>query len=222
MAALPVKAPYGPTLPALLAPRLRAARPAVRALALAATVALLALVALLLLRNDPFISRGGAGPHFSFYHAPALRELRAPAGEYALLEDRSTSGVMIASEEVGPLRLPPSSGEVSGVLPLVATNYIHRLAATVPAFVLQSEGRTQLNSVPAYFLTYSRALAGRLYYGRVTFITPGRTVLTGGVTISMLTLPSAVPPPVGVTLTPDLVGIYGVLSESLNSFHISA
>ena len=173
-----------------------------------------------MLRSDPSFSRGGPGPHFSFYHAAALRQVKAPAGQYALLEDRTSSGVLVASEEIGPLHTPVSSGEVSGVLPLVAMNYIERLQATVPAFLLQSEGRTQLNSVPGYFITYSRALAGRLYYGRITFITPGATVLTGGVTISMLTLPSAVPPPVGVTLTPDLVGIVGVSSESLDSFHI--
>ena len=112
-----------------------------------------------------------------------------------------------ASFEITPLRLPRYGGEISGLLPVLAINMIHRLMASDPTFKLQSHGRTRINFVPGYTFTYQRIINGMAYWGRYVLITPHLTHDRQGLLISMLTDPTPADQLAAVEpVTPDSVG----------------
>jgi hypothetical protein len=211
VASIPLKPEYGPTLGELLAPRWHAASPRLRALALAAGLGLLALVlsAALTLENAHY-SHGGAAP-FSFSYRGLYRT--APgAGEYVRVQ-RPSHGRPLDSFAVGPLRLPPYTSSLSAELPLYAATYIAGLRHRYSRFVLRAEGKTRVNTVPAYTIAYTAQLAGgQTVYGRDILLLPERPGARQGVRIVMLSLPT---PRVS---TPLLVGTTGVLERPLETF----
>jgi hypothetical protein len=213
MMAVPMKPQYGPTLGRLLSPRWRAAPALVRWVVIAAGVALLALfvAAVLTLENASF-SHGGRVP-FSFSYRGLYRVAANPGG-YVKVQRHRSDGVLEDSFAVAPLVLPPYSGSLSGELPLYATGYIRRLARQYPGFALRGEGKTRVNTVPAYNIFYTVPVAGRRMYGRDVLLLPERTGAREGVVIMMLTSPTANTR----VKAPSEVASAGVLERPLETF----
>ena len=212
MASIPLKPEYGPTLGQLLAPRWHAASRPVQAILVAAAIGALALVlgAALTLENAHY-SRGGAVP-FSFSYRGLYR---APPGpdEWVRVK-REVGGHLEDSFAVGPLQLPPYNISLSAELPLYAASYIEGLRRRYTGFVLRGEGKTRVNTAPAYDIAYTALLAGRKVYGRDVLLLPERPGARAGVHIVMLSAPTA---DAQVT-SPLLVGTTGVLERPLETF----
>lgn len=212
MASIPLKPEYGPTLGELLAPRWHAASGLVRAIVVAIGVGLLALAVggALTLENAHY-SHGGAVP-FSFSYRGLYRT--APgAGEYVQVRS-PTRGALKSSFAVGPLRLPPYTGSLSAELPLYAASYIEGLRHRDAGFVLRGEGKTRVNTVPAYAVAYTARIAGRSVYGRDILLLPEQPATRTGVHIVMLSSPRAN----SQVTSPLLVGTAGVLERPLETF----
>jgi hypothetical protein len=213
MAAVPMKQEYGPTLGRLLSPRWRAASPLVRRVVIAAGVGLLVLaVAVVLTLENATFSHGGRVP-FGFAYRGLWRVAPDPGG-YVKIERRRASGALEDSYAVEPLSLPPYSGELSGELPVYAAGYIRSLAQRHAGFVLRGEGKTRVNTVPAYQVLYTAQVEGRTMYGRDVLLLPERAGAREGVEIVMLTSPTAnaqVDSPLEVAST-------GVLLRPLKTF----
>ena len=193
MAALGMKAQYGPTLGQLLSPRWQAARPLTRWAVIAVAAGLVAVVvgAALTLENATY-SHGGRLP-FSFSYRGLYRVASGP-GEYVKLEKRAPDGRIEDSFAVDPLQLPPYSGRLSGELPLYAAGYIQSLSARYADFQLRAEGRTD--------------------FGRAVLYMPERTGAREGVVITMLTL---TPPRYPLNQPPEVAST-GLLARPLRSF----
>jgi hypothetical protein len=214
MAAVPMKAEYGPTLGRLLAPRWRAASRVVRAAVIAAGLALLALLiaAALTLENATF-SHGGAVP-FSFSYRGLYRVAPEPGG-FVRVQSRDADGALKYSYAVNPLVLPPYSGGLSGALPIYATGYIARLGARSRGFILRGEGKTRVNNnLTGYQILYQAEIEGRPMFGRDVLLLPSTKGARRGVEIVMLTATDAsaqVDSPMEVAST-------GVLLRPLKTF----
>lgn len=211
--AVPIKPEYGPTLGQLLEPRWRAASPLARRLVQALGVLLvLGVVALALTLLNASYSHGGRVP-FSFGYRGLYRVAPDPGG-YVKVEQRDAAGRVVDSFAVEPLTLPPYGGESSGEMPIYAAGYIRMLQRTVPGFVLVGEGKTRVNTVPAYDVLYLRTLQGRKMYGRNVLLVPERPGAREGVTIVMLTAAGSNKQ----VLAPIEVATAGVLLHPLRSF----
>jgi len=187
---VPIKPAYGPTLGRLLSPWWRASSRAVRAVTLALVAAAIALAigAFLTLENAHY-SHGGRVP-FGFSYRSLYRTTPEPGG-YVRLERHDGAGRLEDSFEVGPLTLPPYTGASSGELPVYAVGYIKALQARDERFVLRDEGKTRVNTVPAYQVIYTTSVHGRTMWGRNVLLLPERPGAREGVTIVMLTSPTA-------------------------------
>ncbi len=214
MPAIPLKPEYGPTLGRLLAPRWHAASRFVQAIVIVAGIGLLTLVigAGLTLENAHY-SRGGPAP-FSFSYRGLYRTTPEP-GEYVQVRS-PVHGPLRNSFAVGPLWLPSYTGGLSAEYPLYAASYIEGLRRRYRGFVLRGEGKTRVNTVPAYDIAYTAQIEGRTVYGRDVLLVGEQAGARAGVNIVMLSAPTADP---GVT-SPLLVGTTGVLEQSLESFTI--
>jgi hypothetical protein len=212
MASIPLKPEYGPTLGRLLAPRWHSASRPVRTIVAVAGVGLLAIVvgAGLTLENAHY-SHGGPAP-FSFSYRGLYRTAPEP-GEYVTVRGPA-HGPLRNSFAVGPLRLPPYTGGLSAELPLYAASYIDGLRRRYTGVVLRGEGKTRVNTVPAYDVAYTARIAGRTVYGRDILLLPERTGARAGVQIVMLSTPAANPE----VTSPLLVGTAGVLERPLETF----
>jgi hypothetical protein len=214
MVAVPMKPQYGPTLGRLLSPRWRAATPFARWAVIAAGVGLLVLAVLvaLTLLNAKF-SHGGRVP-FGFSYRSLYRTTPDPGG-YVKVQRRRSDGRLEDSFAVEPLQLPPYSGGLSGELPLYATGYIRRLSERYTQFVLRGEGKTRVNTVPAYNVLYTAVLEGQLVYGRDVLLLPERPGTREGVDIVMLSDPRASSPKL---TSPSEVASQGILLRPLKTF----
>jgi hypothetical protein len=180
-----MKPEYGPTLGRLLAPRWHAAPRWVRMTVIAGGALLAAVVIGVVLTLLPSsYSQGGRIPFSLTYRG--LYRTRPDPGEYVKLRAPAGDGSLEYSYAVQPLELPAYSGGVSGELPLYATGYIRRLAASDPGFVLRGEGKTRVNTVPGYEVLYTVRMEGREYLGRNILLTPERPGARLGVKIVML------------------------------------
>lgn len=212
---MPIKAEYGPTLGTLLEPRWRAAAPRARRAVIAAGVALLALlIALTLSLLDASYSHGGRVP-FGFRYRGLYRVASEP-GVYVKVVKRSPSGRLLYSFAVAPLTLPPYRGEQSGELPIYAASYIRTLRGREKGFQLEGEGKTRVNTVPAYSVQFTAVVEGREMFGRNVLLLPEREGAREGVQILMLTAPDASKQ----IQAPLEVGTTGVLQRPLRSFSI--
>jgi hypothetical protein len=210
MATIPLKPQYGPTLGRLLTPRWNAAPRVARAAVIAAGCLLLVLVIALVFTLLPAsFSYGGAAP-FHFSYRGLYRTAPAP-GEIVRIERRADRRLE-DSYAVSALRLPPYAGGVSGELPLYASGYIGGLSRKFDGFVLRGEGKTRVNTVPAYDVLYTATVEGREMYGRDVLLLPERTGVRDGVAIEMLSRPSA------EIASPLDVGTEGVLEKPLKTF----
>lgn len=212
MAAVPIKPEYGPTLGRLLSPRWRASSRIVRAIVIASILVLLALSlgAALSLLNAKY-SHGGKVP-FSFSYRSLYRVAPDPGG-YVKIQRRSDDRLE-DSFAVEPLTLPPYSGGLSSELPLYAAGYIQTLRARYVDFVLRADGKTRVNTVPAYNILYTARVDGQTMWGRDVLLLPERPGIREGVDIVMLTSPTASPQ---VTSPLEVAGA-GVLLKPLKTF----
>jgi len=213
MVSVQMKPEYGPTLGQLLAPRWRAAsRPARVAAIVVGGAFLLGILALVLTLENATYSQGGSVP-FSFAYRYLYRVAPDPGG-YVKVERRHSDGTLEDSFAVEPLRLPPYSGELLGELPLYAAGYIRTLERRYSHFVLRGEGKTKVNTVPAYAVFYKALVEGRTMYGRDIFLLAERPGVREGVDIVLLTST----PESSESETPAEVGTTGVLQRPLRSF----
>jgi hypothetical protein len=210
MATIPLKPEYGPTLGELLAPGWHAASRLVQGIVVAVSVGLLALAAgaALTLENAHY-AHGGSTP-FTFSYR-GLYSTTPAAGEYVRVQ-RLAHGRLEDSFAVGPLRLGRYTGSLSAELPLYAATYIEGLRHRYTGFVLRDEGKTRVNTVPAYAIAYTAQIAGRTVYGRDILLLPDRPGARAGVHIVMLSAPHP------QVTSPLLVGTTGVLERPLETF----
>jgi hypothetical protein len=210
VASVPLKPEYGPTLGELLAPRWHAASRLGQAVVVAVSIGLFALaVGVAFTLENAHYSHGGPAP-FSFSYRGLYRT--APAsGEYVRVQ-RVTHGHLEDSFAVGPLQLPRYTVSLSAELPLYAASYIAGLGHRYAGFVLRGEGKTRVNTVPAYTVAYTARIAGRTVYGRDILLLPERPGARTGVHIVMLSSPSP------QVTSPLLVGTAGVLERPLETF----
>jgi len=188
--ALAIKREYGPTLGQLLSPRWRPASRTTRALVMAAAAGLLVLaLALALALENAHYSRGGEVP-FSFSYR-GLYRAQPDAGGYVKVERLGPDRRLEDSFAVAPLRLQPYSGGLTGELPVFASGRIAALAARYPSFVLRAEGKTRVNTVPAYQVIFTATVDGQTMFGRDVFLLAQRPHVRKGVEITMLTTPTA-------------------------------
>ncbi|HZL54165.1 MAG TPA: hypothetical protein VFC22_00935 [Solirubrobacteraceae bacterium] len=210
----PVKGEFAPTLPQLLAPRIDSLpRIVLRVIVVAVLVIAAAAVLLDLRLRNPVFSYAGSPSFSTTYSRTLTKEPTRAHGPILTLEQRSSAGLE-ASFQITTLGLPRYRGEVSGLLPVVASAMIARMEAANPTFLPYSRGRTRINLIPGYSFTYQETIGGRLYWGRDVLITPDITGDRKGLLLSMLTDPA---PLADATkpVTPDSVGSVGVLFEPL-------
>jgi hypothetical protein len=185
MAAVPMKPEYGPTLGRLLAPRWQAAgRPVRVAVVLVGVIGLLGVIGLVATLLNAHYSQGGKVP-FSFAYRGLFKTTPDPGG-YVKIRAPAGNGPLEYSYAVEPLELPPYSGGLSGELPVYATGYIRGLKAHDRGFVLRGQGKTRVNTVPAYQVLYTEILEGRPFFGRNVLLLPERPGARLGVEIVML------------------------------------
>ena len=165
------------------------------------------------LENSTF-SHGGRVP-FSFSYRGLYRTASDPGG-YVKVQRRRPDGRLQDSLAVEPLLLPPYSGEQSVELALYAASYIRGLTRRDANFVLRGEGKTTVNTVPAYNIFYTAVVEGRRMYGRDVLLLPERAGAREGVVISMVTSPKAN----AQVTSPMLVASTGVLLKPIRTFTI--
>lgn len=214
MPAVPIKPAYGPTLGRLLSPWWRSSSTPVRALVLAGVAGFVALAlgAFLTLENAHY-SHGGPAP-FSFSYRSLYRVAPEPGG-YVRIERHDSDGRLKDSFEVAPLTLAPYAGEQNAALPVYAAGYVRTLSARDEDFVLRGDGKTRINAnaVSAYQVIYTARVDGRTMWGRNVLMLPERRGAREGVTIVMLTSPTAD----GQVTSPLEVASAGVLQRPLKT-----
>jgi hypothetical protein len=182
-----VKPAYGPMLPDLVARRLGGLPRAARPVGLVFGVCVVALTLILTLRGgSAAISATAGSVRFSFDYTGLARE-PAPAGDVVALAAHRGSR-LVAQILVAPLRLPPFSGDATGVEPVVAAGAMRLLAARTPGVTLENTGPTIVNGLAGYNFTYTQRRGGATYFGRVIFLTPSSRS-RAGLIVSLLAEP---------------------------------
>ena len=205
-----VRPEFGPTLPELLGPRLRALpRGAKIALAVAALVVVLLAAKVLTgggsgAKLHAVVVRAPVASNF-VYRAP-LHKLAQGKGELARVG--AANGQTFA---VRPLRVAPYRGDAAGVLPVLASQLEDKMAGELPGFVLRYEGRVNVNRIQGYEMIFQYRRTGRLTYGRRILLLPTVTDTQG----ADLLLTSPRMPSVARY---DAIGRNGALKTALRSF----
>src|SRR5215213_6974939 len=171
-----VREEFRPTLPELVAPRVRRLPRGGRLalLALAALVAVAALVVVARRSGDgttAYVRR--AQPQFNLlYDAKATPKRPARGDELLRLETRR-GDLFIQSFTVQPRTLPAYTGAVEGELPIAAERQlVPELQRRFPGFErLTPEGRVRLNEISAgYGIIFRARLGERRLYGRAALV----------------------------------------------------
>jgi len=160
-APVPVLKPaYGPTLPALLAPR---SLPARIAAALLAVVILAAAVAIALTTRDDATAVLIRRPvTFNLVYGHQWSRTTQPG---AIVSLRHAQGsLFLDSYVVRDLTLPPYRGAVGGMLPVYATRYARSLARRYAEYEALGEGRARINNAIGYELTFRARIGTRRLY----------------------------------------------------------
>ena len=239
----PADPDYGPSLPQIVGPWLRA-RPRWQQIALALAVVLLAAgVAALTIRSAAEVKtyhqtesdardRGLNPIQFHFDHSRKLK-LSQPPGAYVRAE-RRRSGELVASMTVAPFRMARREGFIAGYLPLVASDLQHDAARRYDHFRLQFEGRARVNDVEGYQFAFTARLARagggepRQLFGRIVVLPepydyndpakehPEGENPTRGLLITMLATTLDAPD------SPTRVGDEGILQKPFRSFRFGS
>jgi hypothetical protein len=170
-----VRPEFGPTLPELLGPRVRAlprAGQVVLAAAAAAVVVALGLALVLGGGEDRTTVVVREPIAYNLVYPPALRRVPPRARETLRLET-APGAADPQSFAVTPFRLPPYRGDSTGVLTGMSPNLIVRMRRTIPGFVWRADGRVNYNRQPGYEILFQARIGGRTWYGRRTLLMPG-------------------------------------------------
>jgi hypothetical protein len=157
--------------------------------ALLVLVALIALALLLRSSSQPgthVVHRGTVS--FNLRFTGPLKRVAPAKGELLHLEWRK-GGTVVASFVVEPLRLPPYTGDIGGILPIVATRDQDALRARFAGLEPVEEGKARVNQVPAYSSTFRANRKARLY-GRVVLLAAPQPGARDGFRIVMLANPA--------------------------------
>lgn len=211
-----VKPEFGPTLPELVTPRLRAwPRWAQVALACAAAALAAAVLWAMFLKDDgrePIVVRGPVA--FNLLKDEQRLVRVAPRTGESLRLQTPASDPDPESFTVKPVVLPAYEGDTSGVLPIYATGLIEAMRAADPQFVLRSEGRARVNSQPGYQIQFQTRRGGRTTYGRRALLFVEEPGVREGADITMLAVRSPAMPNV------DAVGSNGPTKLPYRSFRL--
>jgi hypothetical protein len=217
-----VRPEFGPSLPALLRPRLAALPRHQRAVAIAAlgVVALVVLLVLFALRpggggvklRDAVV--GGDVP-FTLGYQGMQRVDPPPPGTRLVLESRA--GAPLQRFTVRPLELRPYRGDVSAAYVAATAPIIADMQAGDPNFRYRGEGRARINDLSAYQISFQTQRGGHTVLGRRYLVAPappadGGPLPTAGADIELLAELSPVVPNI------DAVGSNGALKSPLRSF----
>jgi hypothetical protein len=206
---------HRPTLPELAGPWLARLPAAVRiALAVVGAVLLLALIALIALKPGDdvteYVKRSGLT--FNFRYPDPLVRVSPRGEEIVRLQNVRPDGLFVQSYAVEPLALPAYRGDVGGLLPIVADGEIRTLAQRFRQFELVQEGKTRLNQVPGYAITFRARLGQRRLLGREILLPEPVPGGRRGVRLLMLATPSA-----GIGRAED-VGVHGAIKLPFRTF----
>jgi hypothetical protein len=210
-----VRPEFGPTLPELVGPRIRALPRAAQVLLAAVAVLAFVALALLLIRDTrdtrkPAVVREPIA--YNLVYPPALERVRPRGRETLRLQ--APRGKAPQSFAVTPLRLPPYHGDSTGILTLMSVNLIGRMRATIPGFVWRGDGRVNYNRQPGYEILFQAKIGGRTTYGRRTLLVPGgETPPREGVDIMMMAARSPAIPRVDAVAARS-----GALKTAIRSF----
>src|SRR4051812_26406713 len=207
---MPVVRPeFGPTLPELLGPRLRALpRVGQAAVALLALIVVAVAVYAYATRGSGALQRTvvvRAPVAFNFIYRAPFAKQTPRAGELARVGGRGQSF------SVRPLRLAPYRGDSSGVLPVLATHLATRMAKTYDDFLVRQEGRANVNRQQGYELLFQFRRGGKLAYGRRMLLMTAPTGREGADLLMLAPRTPAIP-------RFDAVGRNGGLKVALRSF----
>jgi hypothetical protein len=191
---------------ARLRPRWRT--PVIVLLVLIAAIALLALLKGSSQPGTHVVHQGQ--PAFNLRYTAPLKRVKAGPGELLHLEWRA-NGVLRASFVVEPLKLPPFTGDVGGVFPVVASRDLDALKSRFPGLEPVEEGKARVNQVPAYSTTFRASRKPRLY-GRVVLLAEPVSGSRDGFRIVMLATPKG-----GADKAGD-VAARGVLKTAYRTF----
>jgi len=213
MPASVVRPEYGPTLPELLAPRLRALSRRGRVLvALAALLFVAAVVWLAFLRpngDHAFVAHRPVA--FNFIYSAPLRVVPAQGDELVRLEQRQGSR-LVESMTVEPLHVPASSGDPGAALSVLAESVKRTIGGRLARFQTGNEGRIRLNEAAAgYGFAFRARLGGRRLFGRAALVAPASSGNGQALLITLLSTPAAKVPA-------SRVGAVGPLKEPYHSF----
>jgi hypothetical protein len=215
VAAIPIKAEYGPTLGRLLAPRWHAASRGARAAVIAALV-LLVLAAggiALTLLNARYSHGGEVAFHFDYR---GLYRTAPEPGGYVKVQRLGPKGAFEYSYAVAPLQLPPYRGSITGELPLYAGTYSAALGRRFLDYVPRGEGKTRVNNnITGYEVLFTATVRGKPAYGRAVMLLPDGAHERRGVEVVMLAAKDARELRAN---TPMEVGATGVLLRPLKTF----
>jgi hypothetical protein len=206
-----VRPEFGPTLPELLGPRIRALPRVLRvALATLAALVVLLLAYVLFLRGDGVKAKRAvivrAPIAFNFVYRAPFRKEAPQAGELARVGSRDQSF------SVRELRLPAYRGDAAGFLPLYAATLEAQMARDLPGFSWRADGRTNINKQQGFEIVFQfRRSDGTLTYGRRTLLLPSVTARQG---VDIW----AVAPRSPAVVRADDVGHNGGLKTALRSF----
>jgi hypothetical protein len=191
-------------------------RPLPRALlrGLAAVAVVLGLVAafLVLRPEDDGLNYVQRSPlAFNFHYPPALKRM-APSDERFVGLERSRGKLFLDSFAVAPLAVPAHRGDISGILPALADREVERLRRRFAAFEWVEEGKTRINEVAGYTISFRARLGERRLYGRSVLLPEPRPGARRGVTLLLLATPAAGVP------TAEEVGLHGPVKTAYRSF----
>jgi hypothetical protein len=211
-----VRPEFGPTLPELLGPRVRALPPAARVVlgGVAVLVVLALAVGVVRAGRDGRTTVVVREPiAYNLIYPAGLERVRAIGPETLRLEaPRSAADPQWFA--VTPLRLPAYRGDATAVLMGMSPTLIDRMRRSIPGFVWRGDGRVNYNRQPGYEILFQARIHGRTWYGRRTLLLPGgdeppRT----GADINMMAARSAAIPRV------DAIGsATGALKTAIRSF----
>jgi len=184
-----VRPEFGPTLPELVGPRVRAL-PRAAQIALAVVAALIVVGLLFLLRRDTEDTRAHAVVRrpiaYNLVYPPSLERVRPRQGETLRLQTPAGTAAP-QSFAVKPFKLPPYHGDSTGILTLMSANMITQMGKQYPGFVWRGDGRVNYNRQPGYEILFQAKIDGHTTYGRRTMLVPGGdTPPKEGLDITML------------------------------------
>lgn len=206
-----VRPEFGPTLPELLGPRLRALPPALRfGLAALAGFVVVAIFYVLVLRGDGADAKRAVVVRtpiaFNFVYRAPFQRLASQDGELARVGSASQSFA------VRELQLPPYRGDAAGFLPLYAAQQETQMARRFPGFVWRSDGRANINQQQGFEIVFQfRPPGGPLTYGRRVLLLPSITARQGA--DILITAPRS-----AAIVRADDVGRNGGLKTAVRSF----